>query len=166
MSENEIKSTTEKRDIFDKIMSLPLLRLFEKPYKKYKDVLLYLFFGVLTTVISLLSFWFFGTTLSLNIHVANVISWILAVAFAYVTNRTWVFKEHAHGSKAIFKEIIDFAAGRLFTLGVEELMLFVFVDLLDFDKNIIKLICQVVVVILNYVISKLFVFKKKEDKNK
>lgn len=160
--DNEITSSApeERRDIFDKIMALPVLRIFEKPYKKYKNVLLYLFFGVLTTLINIAVFWFMGTGLSLNIHLSNGVAWTVAVIFAYVTNRTWVFKEHAEGRTGIIKEILGFGAGRLFTLGVEELMLIVFVDLLRFNKNIIKLIAQVVVVILNYVVSKLFVFKK------
>lgn len=164
MSENQNTTPSEKKDIFDKIMSLPVLRLFEKPYKKFKDVLLYLFFGVLTTVINLVTFWFLGTKLDLNIHLANIVAWIVAVIFAYVTNRTWVFKEHAHGSKAIIKEILGFGAGRLFTLGVEEVMLIVFVDIMKFNENIVKLIGQVAVVVLNYIISKLFVFKKKGEK--
>lgn len=159
-----VPSEGQKRDIFDKIMSLPLLRLFEKPYKRYKDVLLYLFFGVLTTLINLIAYWVMGTKLCINIHISNVTAWVVAVIFAYVTNRTWVFKEHAHGAHAIGKEICSFSAGRLFTLGVEELMLLLFVDLLSFNKNVIKIIGQVAVVILNYVISKLFVFKKDKDK--
>ncbi len=160
--DNEITSSApkERQDIFDKIMALPVFRIFEKPYKKYKDVLLYLFFGVLTTLINLAVFWLMGTKLSLNIHLSNGVAWTVAVIFAYVTNRTWVFKEHADGKTGIIKEMLGFGAGRLFTLGVEELMLIVFVDLLRFNKNIIKLIAQVAVVILNYVVSKLFVFKK------
>ncbi len=160
--DNEITSSApkERQDIFDKIMALPVFRIFEKPYKKYKDVLLYLFFGVLTTLINLAVFWLMGTKLSLNIHLSNGVAWTVAVIFAYVTNRTWVFKEHADGKTGIIKEMLGFGAGRLFTLGVEELMLIVFVDLLRFNKNIIKLIAQVAVVILNYVVSKLFVFNK------
>lgn len=165
MSEqNTIPEEIKDRDIFDKIMSLPVLRLFEKPYRKYKDVLLYLFFGVLTTLINLVVFWLMGTKLSINIHISNSVAWVVAVLFAYVTNRTWVFKQHAHGSSAVIKEILSFAAGRLFTFGVEEAMLFLFVDLLDFNKNVIKIIAQVAVVVLNYVISKLFVFKKDKEK--
>lgn len=150
-----------KEDIFDRIMKLPFFKLFEKPYKKHKDVLLYLFFGVLTTAINYLVFWLLGENMAgLNVHAANIIAWIIAVAFAYVTNRTWVFKEHAGDARGIVREIAEFAGGRLFTLGFEELMLLVFVTWLGFKELIIKLIAAVGVIILNYVISKLIVFKK------
>lgn len=155
------KGIQPKDDIFDRIMGLPLFRLFWKPYRRYKDVLLYLFFGVLTTLINIAAFNLLSNdAVGMNIHAANVIAWILSVAFAYVTNRTWVFKEHAFGAKGIAREIISFAGGRLATLGFEEAMLFVFVTWLDFGKLLIKIIAAVGVVILNYVISKLFVFRR------
>lgn len=159
MESSEINKIDE--DIFDRIMHLPFFRLFEKPYKKYKDVLLYLFFGVLTTAINYLFYWLLGEDVAgLNVHAANVIAWVISVAFAYVTNRTWVFKAHAQTAGGIVKEITEFAGGRLFTLGFEELMLLIFVTWLDFNEYVIKLIAAVGVVILNYVISKLIVFRK------
>ena len=88
-TDNNMQET--KPDIFDKIMHLPGLRVFEPLYKKYKEVLLYLFFGVLTTVVSIGSYAFFNVTLGINELIANVISWVLAVLFAFFTNRIWVF---------------------------------------------------------------------------
>lgn len=162
MENNNIEHSNE--DIFDRIMRLPFFRLFEKPYKKYKDILLYLFFGVLTTALNYLAFWFFGRgVVGLNVHPANIIAWIIGVAFAYATNRTWVFKAHADTTKGITKEIASFTGGRLFTLGFEELMLLVFVTWLHFNEFIIKIIAAVGVVILNYIISKLIVFKKGKE---
>ena len=161
MTENEKILQTEKTDIFDRIMALPFFRLFEKPYKQYKDILLYLFFGVLTTLVNFVVFFLLGEKVAgLNVHIANSIAWVAGVAFAYVTNRTWVFKEHAETRNGIIKEALSFTGGRLFTYGFEEAMLLIFVTWLKFDEVIIKIIAAVGVVVLNYIISKLIVFKK------
>ena len=127
---------------------------------KYKEVLLYLIFGGLTTVVSLVSYWL---CLKLGIHelIANVISWICAVSFAYVTNAKWVFESKPATAAERVREIVSFFAGRLATLGVEEAIILVFSTWLKFNPMLVKLAGQIVVVILNYVVSKLFVFKKK-----
>lgn len=150
----------EKKDIFDKIMQLRGLNVFESFYKKQKEILLYLFFGGVTFVISIASFVFFNSVCSVNELIANIISWVLAVACAYITNRIWVFNSNADSGQRLLKEIIDFVSGRVITLLIEEAILLVFVTWLTFDSTIIKVIAQVVVIILNYIISKLFVFKK------
>ena len=149
----------DNQDIFDRIMGLPGLRKLYPPYQKHKAVLLYLFFGGLTTLISIGSFIAFDTVLDIHPLLANILSWVCAVSFAYVTNRIWVFSSKATG-KAAVQEGISFVSGRLLTLGFEELILLVFVQLMDFDSTLIKIVAQIVVLILNYVISKLFVFKQ------
>ena len=121
---------------------------------------MYIFFGGLTTLVSVGSFVLCDKFLHIDPLIANLISWVCAVSFAYVTNRTWVFSSKATGS-AVLKELISFFAGRLFTLGLEEVMLLVFVTLMQFDSTVIKLIAQIVVLVLNYVISKLLVFRNK-----
>ena len=146
-------------DIFDRIMGLPGLRVFQKSYKQHKSVLLYLFFGGLTTVISIGTFIAFDSYLNMDVLVANLLSWICAVSFAYVTNRVWVFFSCATG-KAMWREMLSFVGGRVATLGFEELVLWIFVSLLAFNSTIVKILAQVGVLILNYVISKIFVFKK------
>ncbi len=150
----------ECKDIFDRIMSLPGLNHFYGLYAKYKSVLLYIFFGGLTTVISIGSFAVCVGPLRINELIANVISWICAVTFAYATNRVWVFQSCAKG-KEILTEMLSFFSGRLMTLGIEELMLFIFVTLLQLNGLVIKVIAQFVVLVLNYFISKLVVFRKK-----
>ena len=137
----------------DKIKSL---------YNKYKEIILYLVFGVLTTVINYVVY-FALTFLGVNIYIANVIAWICAVLFAYFTNRGMVFNSQAKGRKSILKEMLAFYGGRVFSLAVEEILLFVCVSLLNMNEYIIKLILQVVVVVLNYILSKFFVFRKKKD---
>lgn len=138
--------------MFDKLKALCI---------KHKEVLLYLIFGGLTTVVSMLTFWLPFNVLGIHELIANVISWICAVTFAYVTNAKWVFESKPANGRGRVREIVSFFAGRLATLGVEEAILLVFATWLGFNGLIVKLVGQVVVVILNYVISKLFVFKKK-----
>ena len=145
-------------DIFDRIMEWRVLRPFRPFYKKYKEQLLYLLFGGLTTVVSIGVFALFTEAIPLDELVANILSWIFAVLFAFVTNRTWVFQ----GAKTenLWKQMLTFYAGRLATLLVEELMLLVLVKWLLLNAMAVKLAAQVVIVILNYVISKLFIFRK------
>lgn len=149
------------KDIFDRIMELPVLRFFNGFYVKYKSILLYLFFGALTTIVSVLTFVVFYDVFDWNELLANIISWVFAVLFAYVTNRIWVFNSGATG-RTLFKEMIAFFLGRLTTLGVEEILLLVFTTWLSFNGVIVKIGAQVVVLILNYIISKFFVFKEKK----
>lgn len=148
-------------DIFDRIMSLPGLRVFFGLYRRYKSALLYLFFGVLTTLVSIGSFVASNEALRLDPLISNVISWICAVTFAYLTNRVWVFRSAAKG-REIWTEALSFYSGRLATLGIEEAMLLIFVTALHFDSLLIKILAQFVVLVLNYFISKWLVFRKKK----
>ena len=147
----------EKQDIFDRIMQLPLLRLLYPFYKKHREVLLYLFFGALTTVVSWGSFYLLHYPIGWNEHIANLLSWVAAVLFAFLTNRTWVFS--AKGS--FLREMLLFFAARLTTLGVEEVFLLVFTTLLKKEAMPVKIVGNLLVLILNYVFSKLIVFRKK-----
>ncbi|MBQ8648602.1 MAG: GtrA family protein [Clostridia bacterium] len=127
-------------------------------YKKYKEQILYLFFGGLTTLISIGVFAFFTKVIPLDELIANIISWVIAVLFAFVTNRLWVFESAK--DKGIIKQILSFYAARLATLGVEEVLLLVFIKLLSLNSIAVKTTAQIVVIILNYIISKIFIFKK------
>ena len=164
MNNQTEQNNHEKKDIFDKIMSIKPLSFLYPFYKKNKEALLYLFFGVLTTLISIAVFWLFTSLVSLDELVANVISWIIAVLFAYLTNRIWVFSSHCETKAALIKEVLSFYGGRVFTLLVEEAILIVFVKLLSFNDMAVKIVAQVLIIVLNYVISKLFVFKKNSSK--
>ena len=150
---------TEK-DIFDKTMELPILRILNSFYKKNKELLLYLFFGGLTFLVSISSYAVFNIRIGWN-ATANIASWILAVAFAYVTNRTWVFESSTDRGSNLIKEIIGFVGGRIATLVFEELILFIFITGLGMNSILVKIVAQVIVIALNYVISKLVVFKPK-----
>ena len=136
-------------------------------YKKYEEIINYLIVGVLTTVVSLVVKWGLLFTIldpknSVQLQVAVVISWIAAVVFAYITNRIFVFKIK---SKKILKEITSFFGARLLTLGLEMLIMWFFVTFLKLNSDLWVLIwtmvAQILVIIFNYIFSKLFVFKKK-----
>lgn len=139
-------------------MELPVLRILNPFYKK-KEILLYLFFGGLTFMVNIASYAFFNIQIGWNALVANIGSWILAVAFAYVTNRILVFDSNASTVAGFMKEITSFVGGRVATLVIEELILFIFITNLGMNSMLIKVIAQIIVIVLNYVISKLIVFK-------
>ena len=129
---------------------------------KYRDVILYLIFGVCTTVVNLAVFWVLTSPLKVNELIANIIAWILAVLFAFLTNRDLVF--HAGKSGSVISQMIKFYLGRAITLALEEAMLLVFITLLHFNSMAVKTTAQVLVIVLNFVISKLIIFRKKEEK--
>ena len=153
---------TEKKDIFDRMMSLPVLNIFEPFYKKHKEGLLYLFFGGMTFFLSIFLFWFMDSVLHMNELVNNTIDWIICVAFQFFTNRTWVFDGKVDTKKDFIRQAGSFTAGRLFTLVVEDILIFIFITLLKLPKMPVKLGATFVVIALNYIISKLIVFRKKK----
>ena len=153
-----------KEDIFDKLMKLPGLRVLNPFYKKYKEILLYLFFGGCSFIISIVSYSIANISFGVNELIANIISWILAVVFAFFTNRIWVFQSGTHSGKAFLVQITNFFGGRILTLIVEEVIIFVFITILGLPSVAVKIAAQVVVIVLNYIISKLWVFKKKPEK--
>ena len=130
-------------------------------YYKYREIINYVFIGALTTLISLLSYYLL-TTLLLNpnnafeLQLANVISWILSVTFAYITNRKFVFESDNKKLTEIFK----FFSSRLSTLLLEMFLMFLLVTLIGFNDKISKILVQVVILVTNYLLSKFFVFKR------
>ena len=136
-------------------------------YTKYKEVINYLIFGVLTTNVRLatkylLLFTILDAENGIQLQIAVVVSWIVACTFAYITNRIWVFESK---SKEVIKEAIKFYVSRLATLGLEMLIMFIFVTALGLNTRMWVIVwtifAQVVIVIGNYVLSKLIVFRKK-----
>ena len=133
----------------------------------HSEAFRYLFFGGLTTVvdwsISFLLYYLWGDAIDATpilLHGANVIAWVAAVAFAYVTNRIWVFESKRRGLLPILGEIFAFAGGRVLTLLLQEAIMGVFCTWLGYSEYLFKVIAAVLVVILNYFISKLLVFRK------
>lgn len=131
-------------------------------YKKYKEIINYLIFGVLTTVVSLLVYYisvytFLNPENAVQLQIANILSWIAGVAFAYFTNRKFVFESE---EKNKLKEAGKFVSARVVTLIMDMIIMYLGVTILLLNDKIIKLISQVVIIVSNYVFSKLFVFKK------
>ncbi len=132
-----------------------------KIYEKHKEKILYLFFGGLTTLISLITYYLLTLTIlnvnnALELQIANIISWITGFTFAYFTNREYVF----NSKNKDFKEFIKFFLSRIFTLVLDMLIMYIFVTKLKYNNVIFKLVSQIIVIVTNYVVSKLIVFKK------
>ena len=132
-------------------------------YLKYKEIINYLIFGVLTTVVSLAVYYicvytFLNPENVVQLQIANIISWVAGVAFAYVTNRKFVFESKEENK---LKEAGKFVTSRITTLLMDMTIMFIGVTLCKFNDKIIKLISQVVVIVMNYLLSKIIVFKKK-----
>ncbi len=137
--------------------------------KKHKEIVLYLVFGVLTTLVNYLVFYPLVNRPGMQDNVSwwtlvvNVIAWVAAVAFAYVTNKFFVFQSKDKSGKTVFREIVSFVGARVASLLIEEAILALFVTLLHFNENLIKLIASVGTVIINYFFSKFVIFRKKKN---
>ncbi len=141
---------------------------------KYKELIVYGVFGVMTTVVNFAAFKVASLLLGEELYlVSNIIAWLAAVIFAYVTNKLWVFESKSREPKVVFKELVSFFAARIFSFVIEEVGLFLLVDILKFSEYsleifslgvsgqmIAKVLLAFVVVILNYFFSKMFIFKK------
>ena len=135
-------------------------------YRKYEEIINYLIVGVLTTIVSLGVYYILVLTIldpnePIQLQLANIISWIAAVAFAFFTNRKFVFKSK---NTNVSKEAISFLSSRILTLLIDMGIMFISVTVLSMNYKISKLISQVVITIANYILSKLFVFKKSSSK--
>lgn len=133
-------------------------------YKKYEEIINYLIIGILTTVISLITYYIcvytvFNPDNAILLQCANIISWIVSVTFAYITNRKIVFKSKDPNIK---KEGLKFYGARIITLLLDMLFMFITVTMIGLNDKLMKLVANVLVIILNYIISKLFVFIKNE----
>ena len=121
-----------------------------------KEILSYIIFGILTTLVNFSVYLLFARVLSLNYIFSNILAWFFSVLFAYITNRIWVFESK---SSDIFTEVSLFFGGRIFSGVVDTGLLYLFVDVLLFEDFLSKILIQIIVVILNYLFSKLIVFK-------
>ena len=129
---------------------------------KHWDLLSYLFFGALTTAVNYLVYLPCFNLLHLSASASNAIAWVAAVAFAYLTNKPFVFKSHDWSAKTVFPELAKFVGCRLGSGVLETLILLLCVDILSWNGNVMKVITSIFVVIFNYVASKLLVFRKEK----
>ena len=136
-----------------------------KIYKKYGELISYLIIGILTTIVSHVTYYLLTLTIldannKVYLQIANIISWLASVTFAYFTNRKFVFKVK---NKSNIKECLNFYISRISTLIIDMIIMYIFVSILKFDNKIVKLIAQVVIIILNYILSKFIVFKSSKE---
>ena len=142
-------------------------------FKKHREILLYLVFGVLTTAVNFIAFIACNLLLGEALYlVSNLLAWVVAVAFAFAVNKLWVFEARESERKKLFWELLTFVGARVFSLGVEELGLFLLVDCMKMSEwtlhvgialsgqLVAKAILAVVVVIMNYFFSKFVIFRK------
>ena len=127
--------------------------------KKYKNFILYVGFGIITTAINIILYWLLYNILDVSNVPSNIIAWIGAVIFAFLTNKNLVFGSSSWDKKTVINELWKFIGARLATGGIDLLIMFLFVDIWQFNGLLIKIIANIVVIILNFILSKLVVFK-------
>ena len=135
-------------------------------FNKYKEVINYLIFGVLTTVVNYVSYLILAKVFNVNYLASTVISQIISIIFAYVTNKIFVFESKTTTTKELIKEMVSFFGFRGISLLLDMAFMYIFVDLLKLNDAVMKLVSNVLIVIANYVFSKLFVFKKEKNNKK
>lgn len=121
-----------------------------------RELVLYVFFGTLTFLVNIITYFLFLDVLSINYLISNVLAWFFSVLFAYITNRIWVFESR---SPDILREMSLFFGGRIFSGAVDTGLMYLFIDVLTIGDLISKIVVQVIVIVLNYIFSKLIVFR-------
>ena len=130
-------------------------------FAKYKQTILYLIFGVLSTIVNILTYAFCTRNLNIEFLISNWIAWIVAVLFAYITNKFFVFESKETNIKFLIKELSSFVSCRLLSGIIEMILMYTMISLMSLNDFIVKIITNVVVVILNFILSKLIIFKNK-----
>lgn len=124
-----------------------------------KEIILYVIFGALTTIVNLIAYYLFSNIININYLISNAIAWIISVVFAYITNKFFVFNSSYINKDVIIEEFIKFMNCRLISGLSEVVLLFLFVDLLLMNDIVAKLIIGVLVALINFIFSKVFIFK-------
>ena len=128
-------------------------------FEKHKDMIPYAIFGILTTIVNTVVYWICARIFRISVIASSVIAWVLAVLFAYVTNRKWVFHSRAVMKKEIIREFVTFYLSRLSTGVIDLIGMSILVDIIHINDIIAKIGMNVIVILLNYIASKFFVFK-------
>lgn len=133
---------------------------YKQLWETHKELILYVFFGGCTTLINIVSYFACRQVLCMPIVPADVIAWLVSVIFAYVTNKLFVFESKSWRPRLVLKESVEFLAARVFSLGVDVVMLYITVTILDFWELPMKVLANVVVIVINYIFSKWIIFRK------
>lgn len=137
-----------------------MIKLIEKLYEKYKEIFWYGVFGVITTVVNICLFWLLSDIAGIFYLTANILAWIGAVAVAFVTNKYWVFDSKSWEKEIWIPECIQFICARLITGVLDIFLMYLMVSRFGILKMIAKVLVTILVIIFNYVISKIWIFKK------
>lgn len=149
-------------DFFLNILDKIKLKFLANLYRGHREVWRYLIFGVLTTIVNIITYSVCFYNLKISNATSNIIAWILSAFFAYITNKFFVFVSKQENFKNLIKEICSFFSCRLLTLFIDEAIMIITVDKLGFSGVLMKIIANAIVIILNYIFSKILIFKKKE----
>lgn len=133
-------------------------------YRNHQEGMRYLVFGALSTVVNIISYAIFYYVFHIDNAISNVIAWILAATFAYITNKFYVFNSKVNTKTELLKEIVYFYGCRLLTLAIDEGIMIIAVDKLGWNALLMKIIANIIVIILNFVFSKILIFKKQSPK--
>ena len=131
-------------------------------YRKYEEGINYLIFGFLAFVLNYVLYFLFSSAMQMHYMAATALSWVLTVVFAYWTNRTFVFKSKNKDAQSLGKEFLSFIGARVATEVLELALMFLMVDCVDLNEYLSKFACQVIVIVANYFLSKLWIFKEKK----
>lgn len=132
-------------------------------YEKHLEGMRYLAFGFFSTVINIVTFKLCKMA-GMGTIISNILAWVVAVVFAYLTNKAIVFESKTESIKSLFKEFVSFIGARIFTLVVETIFLKVVIDILGYNEILMKIVSNIIVIILNFIFSKLFIFNKDKSK--
>lgn len=138
----------------------------KKLYDKYRPMILYVFFGGCTTVVNMVTYWLCYNVAGIGNVPATIIAWLLAVIFAFITNKLWVFDSKSWAKDVVLHEAWSFFAARIATGLLDVGIMYLAVDVMHWNSILWKLISNVLVIILNYIASKLFIFRKKDTEEK
>lgn len=142
-----------------KVVRVKIMSMLKRLYQKNEEVINYLIFGGLTTLVNVVVFFVFNSLLGVQYLIANAISIVLSILFAFFTNKKYVFKSETLTAQAWLKEFLLFCSFRLVSAGFDMLSMWILVGGLELDSNLAKLATQFIVVVLNYFFSKWFIFK-------
>lgn len=127
---------------------------------KKNEMILYIIFGILTTLINIISYALFTRVIMLDTYISNIIAWILSVLFAYITNRKYVFKIDNNNTSKKIKELFSFYGLRIVSLIIDMFIMYILINLINIDDLISKIITNIFVIVVNYLFSKYLIFNK------
>ena len=131
-------------------------------YRKHQEGMRYLIFGALSTVVNIVSYALLYYLFHISNAVSNILAWIIAATFAYITNKLYVFDSKVNNKKELLKEIVYFYGCRLFTLAIDEGIMILAVDRFKWNEILMKIVANIIVIILNFIFSKILIFRKQE----